>query len=44
MRLFYTFLPITGVILAILIMKDYDITEERANEIKEELKLKKNNK
>src|SRR5210317_1100545 len=31
MRLFYTFLPITRVILAILIMKDYDISEKRAN-------------
>ncbi|MDC0593728.1 MFS transporter, partial [Flavobacteriaceae bacterium] len=31
MRLFYTFLPICGVVCAILIMKDYDITEERAN-------------
>ena len=41
MRLFYTFLPIFGVILAIWIMKDYDITEERANEIKEQLELKK---
>ena len=37
MRLFYTFLPIAGVICAIYIMKDYDISEERANEIKKEL-------
>ena len=40
MRLFYTFLPITGVVLAILIMKDYDISEEKANEIKKQLELK----
>ena len=41
MRLFYTFLPICGVIGAIYIMKDYDITEERANEIKKELAIRK---
>jgi GPH family glycoside/pentoside/hexuronide:cation symporter len=41
MRLFYTFLPITGVVFAIYIMKDYNITEERANSIKKELASKK---
>jgi len=41
MRLFYTFLPICGVVCAILIMKDYDITEERANEIRNELAIRK---
>ncbi len=41
MRLFYTFLPICGVVFAILIMKNYDITEERANEIKKELEIRK---
>ena len=41
MRLFYTFLPILGVVFAILIMKNYDITEERANEIKKELEIRK---
>ena len=41
MRLFYTFLPIFGVVCAILIMKDYDITEERANEIKNESTIRK---
>ena len=41
MRLFYTFLPICGVICAIYIMKDYDISEERANEIKKELSIRK---
>ena len=41
MRLFYTILPICGVVCAILIMKDYDITEERANEIKKELAIRK---
>ena len=43
MRLFYTFLPITGVVLAILIMKDYDISEEKANKIKKQLELKNKN-
>jgi GPH family glycoside/pentoside/hexuronide:cation symporter len=37
MRLFYTFLPIAGVIGAIWIMKSYDITEEKAEEIKSQL-------
>ena len=37
MRLFYTLLPIAGVIGAILIMKNYDISEEKAEKIKEEL-------
>ena len=44
MRIFYTLIPVIGILIAIYIMKDYDITEERANEIKEQLKLKKNNK
>ena len=44
MRIFYTLIPVMGILIAIYIMKDYDITEERANEIKEKLKLKKNNK
>ena len=38
--IFYTLVPILGILIAIYIMKDYDITEERANEIKEKLKLK----
>ncbi len=37
MRLFYTFLPIAGVVGAILIMKSYDITEEKAEQIKAQL-------
>ena len=43
MRLFYTFLPIAGVIGAILIMKNYDITEARAEELKAELMKKRAN-
>ena len=42
MRIFYTIIPIVGILIAIYIMKDYDITEEKANEIKEKLKLKNN--
>ena len=42
MRIFYTLIPIVGILIAVYIMKDYDITEERANEIKEKLKLKNN--
>lgn len=42
MRLFYTILPIAGVIGAILIMRNYDITEERANEIRAKLEAYKN--
>jgi len=37
MRMFYTFLPIAGVVGAIWIMKHYDITEEKAEEIKRQL-------
>jgi len=39
MRLFYTLLPIAGVIGAILIMRNYDITEEKAQQIKDQLTL-----
>jgi len=41
MRLFYTILPIAGVLGAIWVMKDYNITEERSQEIKEQLTLKR---
>ena len=41
MRLFYTGLPIAGVIGAILIMKNYDITEEKAKEVKAALAERK---
>ena len=37
MRAFYSLLPIAGVIGAVLIMKNYDITEERAEQLKAEL-------
>ena len=41
MRLFYTLFPIAGTLLAMYIMKDYDITEEKANEIRAELATRK---
>ncbi|MDB9883012.1 MFS transporter [Bacteroidia bacterium] len=47
MRIFYSLLPIAGVVGAILIMKDYDLTEEKSKEISEQLVImrkKKENK
>ena len=41
MRVFYSFLPILGTILAILAMWNYDLTEDRANEIRAELEARK---
>ena len=41
MRLFYSLLPIAGVIGAIWIMKNYDITEQKAVEIKNALAKRK---
>ena len=43
LRLFYSGLPIAGTLLAILVMWNYDLTEEKANEIKMLLKSKRNN-
>lgn len=42
-RVAYTCLPIAGVIGAILIMATYDITEERAEEVRRQLDDRKNN-
>ncbi|HBE11849.1 MAG TPA: hypothetical protein DCY76_05355, partial [Flavobacteriales bacterium] len=41
MRAFYSLLPIAGVIGAVLIMRNYDITEERAEQLKAELAKKR---
>jgi GPH family glycoside/pentoside/hexuronide:cation symporter len=41
MRIYYTLIPIIGILLAIYIMKDYEIDEERANKIREQLNSKK---
>lgn len=37
LRLFFSGLPIAGTLIALYVMHDYDITEERANEIRAEL-------
>ena len=41
LRLFFSGLPILGTVIAMFIMRNYDISEERANEIKEQLKIKR---
>ncbi|MBK9733911.1 MAG: MFS transporter [Saprospiraceae bacterium] len=37
LRFFYSAVPITGTLIAMWVMKDYDLTEEKAKEIKTEL-------
>jgi GPH family glycoside/pentoside/hexuronide:cation symporter len=45
LRLFYTFFPIVGTLIAMWVMWDYDITEEKAVEIRNQLaERKKTNK
>ncbi|MBL7471243.1 MFS transporter [Robertkochia sp. 1368] len=41
LRLFYTLLPIAGTLLAMYIMRNYDLTEEKVNEISVELKKRR---
>ena len=41
MRAFYSLLPIAGVVGALLVIKNYDITEERAAQIKAQLSEKR---
>jgi GPH family glycoside/pentoside/hexuronide:cation symporter len=41
LRIFYTGFPIIGTLVAIWVMWDYDLTEERAHEIKAELDARK---
>ena len=38
---FFCFFPAVGTVIAMLIMKNYDVTEERANEIRSELDKRK---
>ena len=40
---FFCFFPMVGTILAMLVMRNYSITEEKANEIRAELQKRKNN-
>jgi len=42
LRIFYSALPIMGTLLAMWVMRDYDLSEERANEIRVALEEKKN--
>ncbi len=42
LRIFYSGFPILGTLVAIYVMWDYDLTEERANEISRELIRRKN--
>ncbi len=41
LRMFYSGFPIVGTLLAMYIMKDYNLSEERANEIRAELEARK---
>lgn len=41
LRLFFSGLPIVGTLIAIMIMWNYDVTEERANAIREQLEARK---
>ena len=41
LRLFYSGLPMAGTLAAMLIMRNYDLTEERANQITKELEKRK---
>ena len=43
LRLFFSGLPVLGTFIAILVMRKYDLTEEKANEIRAELELRKTN-
>jgi GPH family glycoside/pentoside/hexuronide:cation symporter len=42
LRLFFSGLPIIGTLIAMYVMKGYDVTEEKANKIREELERRKN--
>jgi len=43
LRFFFSGLPILGTLIAILVMRGYDLTEERAHEISAELEKRKQN-
>ncbi len=44
LRLFFSLVPILGTLIAIVVMWNYDVTEERANAISAELKARKTGK
>ena len=41
LRLFFSGIPILGTLIAMWVMSDYDLTEEKAREIKKELESRK---
>jgi len=41
LRAFYSGLPIVGTLIAIFVMRNYDVTEKRANEIRAALEARK---
>ena len=41
LRIFYSGFPIIGTILAIVVMWNYEVTEEKANEVSAQLKARK---
>lgn len=41
LRAFYSGFPILGTLIALYVMKDYDVTEEKANQLREELNSRK---
>lgn len=41
LRLFFSGIPILGTLIAMWVMRNYDLTEEKANEIKKELEARK---
>jgi GPH family glycoside/pentoside/hexuronide:cation symporter len=44
LRLFFSGIPILGTLIAMWVMRNYDLTEKKANEIKKELAARKGNK
>lgn len=41
LRIFFSVVPIVGTLIAIFLMKDYDLSEEKANEVRAELEKRK---
>ena len=41
LHLFFCFFPVAGTIVAMLIMRNYNVTEDRANEIRAQLEARK---
>jgi len=44
LRLFFSGLPITGTLIAMITMFTYDLTEEKANDISDQLKVRRQEK